>query len=84
MNCRGIGKVTSTQAYVLASSSTEQSLILVDASSGSTKTMTKYAFQSAFASTNINYGIFDSTGTNAWIVGDATAFGGGLSKSFSK
>jgi hypothetical protein len=46
--------------------------------------MTKYSFQSAFASSNINYGIFDSTGTNAWIVGDAAAFGGGLSKTFTK
>jgi hypothetical protein len=83
MICRGIGKVTSTQAFVLASSSTEQSLIKVDVV-GATRMLTKYSFQSAFASNNINYGIFDSTGTNAWIVGDATAFGGGLSKSFTK
>ena len=83
MKCRGIGKVTSTQAFVLASSSTEQSLIKVDVA-GTAKTMTKYAFESAFASSNINYGIFDSTGSNAWIVGDVTAFGGGLSKSFTK
>jgi hypothetical protein len=83
MICRGIGKVTSTQAYVLASSSTEQSLIKVEAV-GTTRTMTKYDFQSAFASSNVNYGIFYSTGTNAWIVGDATGFGGGLSKSFTR
>ena len=83
MNCRGIGKVTLTQAYVLASSSSEQSLIKVNVV-GTTRKMTKYDFQSAFASSNINYGIFDSSGTNAWIVGDATAFGGGLSKSFTK
>jgi hypothetical protein len=83
MICRGIGKVTSTQAFVLASSSTEQSLIKVDVA-GTAKTMTKYVFESAFAYSNINYGIFDSTGSNAWIVGDATAFGGGLSKSFTK
>jgi hypothetical protein len=83
MNCRGIGKVTSTQAYVLASSATEQSLLKVDVV-GTTRTMTKYTFQGAFASSNINYGIFDSSGSNAWIVGDAIAFGGGLSKSFTR
>jgi hypothetical protein len=67
----------------MASSSTEQSLIKVDVV-GTTRTMTKYAFQSAFASSNFNYGIFDSTGTNAWIVGDSTSFGGGLLKSFTR
>lgn len=81
--CRQIKLISSTISYMIASDSSDVSLLMADFSA-TTKKLTRYTFQSAFTTSSIQAAMFDPASTNAWFVGSSAGFGGGLGKTFTK